>query len=134
MKTIHFPSGELGAGSVREIFDEKYYTDLDGGILEAFGRLFKNNVKLYVYPMLDAKTDGLVTVENLEVPSELRTLYRYLVDRGYMEGLKNFERNYLRIYSRDVLAKIQSGEPSWESMVPPPVAELVKTRELFGYR
>ncbi len=33
----------LGATSLLELFDEKYYSELDGGILEAFGRLFKND-------------------------------------------------------------------------------------------
>ena len=51
----------MGAGSLRELFDEQYYADLDGGILESFGRLFKNDLKLYVYPLLDQQTGELVT-------------------------------------------------------------------------
>jgi hypothetical protein len=30
--------------------------------------------------------------------------------------------------------KIQSGDPSWESMVPPEVAQIIKSRGFFGYR
>ncbi len=47
----------MGAGSLCELFDEKYYAQLDGGILESFGRLFKNDLKLYIYPLLD-RQDG----------------------------------------------------------------------------
>src|SRR5262249_34494582 len=36
----------LGAGSLLTLFEEQYYADLDGGILESFGRLFKNDLKL----------------------------------------------------------------------------------------
>src|SRR5262249_39152173 len=43
----------MGAGSLRELFDEQFYAHLDGGILESFGRLFKNDLKLFVYPLLD---------------------------------------------------------------------------------
>ena len=124
----------LGAAILRELFDEKYYGDLDGGILEGFGRLFKHNVKLYVYPMLGESGDSLVTVENLDVPPDLANLYRHLVGRECIEALRNFEREVLPIYSWDVLAKIRAGDPSWEAMVPPSVAEQIKEKVLFGYR
>jgi hypothetical protein len=40
----------------------------------------------------------------------------------------------LRIHPPDVLGKLQSGDTSWEQMVPPEVAHLIKKREFFGYR
>src|ERR1700691_6360550 len=72
----------MGAGSLCELFDEKYYCGLDGGILESFGRLFKNDLKLYIYPLLDRATGELTTIENLRVAPELRKLFEYLVERG----------------------------------------------------
>src|SRR5262249_31716259 len=41
----------MGVPSVYELFEEKYYTQLPGGTLESFGRLFKNDLKVYVYPL-----------------------------------------------------------------------------------
>lgn len=123
----------LGAAILRELFDEKYYDDLDGGILEGFGRLFKHNVKLYVYPMLRESGESLVTVENLDVPPDLADLYGYLVGRGCIEALEDFEPGVLPIYSRDVLVKLRAGDASWEAMVPPPVAQRIKQKALFGY-
>ena len=64
----------MGAGSLHELFEEQYYSNLDGGILESFGRLFKNDLKLYVYPLLDRATNALTTVQNLEVAPKLRKL------------------------------------------------------------
>ena len=43
----------MGVPSLLEIFDEKYYLNLEGGILEALGRMFKGGLKLFVYPMID---------------------------------------------------------------------------------
>ncbi len=123
----------LGAGILRELFDEKYYEALDGGILEGFGRLFKHNVKLFVYPMLSQEGTSLVTVGNLETPPDLADLYRHLVGRGYIEALETFDRDLLTIYSQDVLARIRARDPSWEAMVPPEVADRIKTKALFGY-
>ena len=62
-------------------------THLDGGILESFGRLFKNDLKLYIYPFLDATTRQLVTVQNLEVSPNLQRLYEHLVENGYIESI-----------------------------------------------
>src|SRR4051812_41765027 len=72
----------MGAASLRDLFDEQYYTKLEGGILESFGRLFKNDLRLYIYPLLEQASGSLITVDNLEVAPRLRKLYGYLVDAG----------------------------------------------------
>ncbi len=122
----------LGVPSLIELFDEKYYTALPGGILESFGRLFKNDLKLYVYPLQE--NDTLHTVDNLAVAPELRKLYGYLADRGSFVALDNFKPEYLSIFSRDVLKKIAAGDSAWQEMVPIGVAELIKQRGFFGCR
>lgn len=123
----------MGVPSLKELFNEKYYENLEGGILESFGRLFKNDLKIYVYPLLDNATGRLVTVDNLKVPPELAKLYGHLVDRGCIESIHNFNKDYLSIFSREVLRKIREGEPGWEASVPSVVSDLIKSRGLFGY-
>ncbi|MBK1882745.1 TonB-dependent receptor [Luteolibacter pohnpeiensis] len=123
----------MGVPSLVELFNEKYYTQLPGGILESFGRLFKNNLKLYVYPLKSQETGELSTVENLQVAPELKKLYGYLQDRGSFVGLDNFNEPYLDIFSRDVLKKISSGDMTWEESVPIEVASMIKHRKFFGY-
>ena len=122
----------MGAPSLTELFDEKYYTKLPGGILESFGRLFKYNLKLYIYPLKNAATGELTTVENLEVAPELKKLYGYLADRGSFVSLDNFKDEFLSIFSRDVLKKIADGDHAWTEMVPPQVADLIRQRRFFG--
>jgi hypothetical protein len=124
----------MGASSLRDLFEEKYYTALEGGILESFGRLFKNDLRLYIYPLLDKASGNLVTVDNLEVPAKLRKLYGHLVDSGLIRQLENVNRDYLHIFSRDALSRIRAGDPSWETMVPPEVATVIKNRRFLGYR
>ncbi len=123
----------LGAASLIELFDEKYYTALPGGILESFGRLFKNDLKVFVYPLRQHQTDELTTVDNLEVAPELRKLYGYLADRGSFVQLDNFNPDFLHIFSRDVLKRIAAGDESWGEMVPSQVADIIKKRGFFGY-
>jgi hypothetical protein len=124
----------MGAASLCDLFDEKYYAQLDGGILESFGRLFKNDLKLYIYPLLNRQTGELTTVENLQVAPELRNLYEYLVERRCIEQLDNFTPEFLPIFSRDVIAQIKTGDPSWSDHVPSEVAEVIRNRGFFGYR
>lgn len=123
----------MGVPTLREIFEEKYYTHLAGGILESFGRLFKNDLKLYVYPLLDPKTGALITVGNLRVASKIQHLYDYLIENQYVQAIRNFERDNLPIFSRDVLRRMREGDPSWVFMVPPGVALLICQRQLLGY-
>ncbi len=124
----------MGAASLVELFDEKYYTQLDGGILESFGRLFKNDLKLYIYPLLNRETGALTTVENLKVAQELRTLFQYLVDKGCIEQLEDYNPEHLSTFSREVLRLIQVGDPRWTEHVPAKVAEIIQQRGFFGCR
>jgi hypothetical protein len=123
----------MGAASLIELFDEKYYTALPGGILESFGRLFKNDLKVFVYPLRPHEQDKMTTLENLEVAPELRKLYGYLADRGSFVQLDNYNPDYLSIFSRDVLKRISANDDAWVSMVPPEVADIIKKRGFFGY-
>jgi hypothetical protein len=124
----------MGASSLKDLFDDQYYTDLAGGILESFGRLFKNDLKIFCYPMERRDTGELETSENLEIQPELKPLYGYLKDRGDIVSLDNFDPACLKVFSREVLRKIKSGDPSWESMVPPAVASVIKSKAYFDYR
>jgi hypothetical protein len=123
----------MGVPSLIELFDEKYYTTLPGGILESFGRLFKHNLKLFIYPLLDTSTGEIITKDTMKVAPELSKLYGYLADRGSFIDLDNHNPEVLSILSRNVLAKISKGDHSWEAMVPQQVVELIKKRCFFDY-
>jgi hypothetical protein len=124
----------MGVPSLHEIFDEKYYLNLEGGILEALGRMFKSGLKLYVYPVEDEKTGRLITARDLEVAPNIRHLYQYLIENGFILEIESFHRPYLKIFPAEVLAKMRAGDPAWETMVPPEVSKMIKARGFFGYR
>jgi len=124
----------LGVPSIYELFDEKYYTQLPGGILENFGRLLKNDLKIYVYPLQRSDADELQTIHTVKVKPDLQPLYDYLVRRGSFVQLDNYNPKFLPIFSRDVLKHIATGDESWDQMVPPQVAEIIRRRGFFGYK
>jgi hypothetical protein len=146
----------MGINNLLEIFNEKYYENLEGGILESFGRLFKALTKLYIYPMRKSAFDRYcqsgegptpalgtsshplandvwINAVNLQVELHLRNLYTHLLENHYIAQIVGFDPGTMNIFSRDILAKIHAGETGWESAVPPKVAALVKERNLFGY-
>jgi hypothetical protein len=124
----------MGLPILHEMFRDEYYSDLEGGILEAFGRLFKNDLRLYVYPTVDETTGDVVTVETMDVPKNLRHLLAYLIENRFIEGLDAVDRKLLSVFPRDVLGMIQSGIAGWEDLVPERVAELIKSRKLLQYQ
>ena len=144
----------MGINNLLEIFNEKYYDNLEGGILESMGRMFRHAVKLYVYPMQQAAYESflrggpqagqlavanafsssvLITARNLHVADHLRNLYAHLLENHYIDGIAGFNEDYLGIFSRDVLQRIKNSDPTWERMVPAKVAEVIKKRNLLGY-
>ncbi len=123
----------IGLVRLRDVLDEKFYTDLPGGLLESLGHLFKNGAKLYVYPSLDKKSGQLITVENLEVAPHLRHLYAHLVENHFVESIPDYNAEYLGIYSSLVLEKISAGDDALEKLVPPPIFQVIKNKRLFGW-
>ena len=143
----------MGINNLLEIFNEKYYDNLEGGILESFGRLFRNSVKLYIYPMrqeaydmyLQQDSGGhsltshafasnvLINAKNVKIVDNLSNLYAHLLENHYIDSIVGFDSSILNIFSRDVLRRIKERDPKWETMVPTPVVEAIKRRGLFGY-
>jgi hypothetical protein len=124
----------VGAGTLHEIFDERSYTALEGGILEAVGKLFRNDLTLYVYPLRNPSTGDVMTTQTFPVNPRLRGLYDHLVAAGSIRQLENYDPRHLTVFSSDVLARIRQGDSSFQSMVPADVAKLIRERGLFGWR
>jgi len=122
----------MGVNNLVDVFDEKYYRHLSGGILEAFGKLFYRDLKVFLYPMKDE--DGVViNSENLKVHPRMKELYKFFKFNGKVVDITDFDEHDLEIFSREVLKMISKGKPGWESMLPQGIAELIKRDNLFGY-
>ncbi len=124
----------LGVFNLISIFNESYYQNLKGGILEAFGHLFGHNVKLYVYPALDPKTGAVITSKTMEVSDKLIKLYEHMHANNKIEDIQNARLDILSIISDDVLSRIQQGKGGWEEKVPAKVSKAIKEKCLFDYK
>ncbi|MFT5230449.1 MAG: hypothetical protein ACI97R_000511, partial [Candidatus Azotimanducaceae bacterium] len=122
----------MGVNNLVDIFDEKYYRHLSGGILEAFGKLFFKDLKVYLYPMRNPETGEYTTSENLKVHPRMKELYKFFKYNGKVIDIENFNPDIMNIFSREVLQKIEDGTDDWEDMLPAGVAEIIKEKHLFS--
>ena len=123
----------MGVYNLIQIFDEKYYRKLSGGILEAFGKLFFKDLKIYLYPLVDEKTGEVINSENLKVHPRMKELYKFFKYNGKVVDIENYDPTILNIFSRKVLKMITHGEQGWEKMLPEGISELIQKDRLFGY-
>ena len=110
----------LGVPALLDILDDTHYEGLRGGTLEAVGRLFADNVRMYVYPRRDHDTQQLITAETVQVPSRVRHLYQHLLENRYIVPIVGANPACRGIDSDQVLRQIQAGDAGWFSQVPPP--------------
>lgn len=124
----------VGLPTIGQIADEQYYEDLPGGVLESAGRLFKRNVKMYVYPTRDPKTGEIHSASMGPIPPPWHHLRALLLDIKKIVPIEGYDESLLSIRTPNVLDRIMKQDPTWEAMVPPAVAEIIKAENLFGCR
>jgi hypothetical protein len=123
----------IGVKVLLEMVNQKYYKHMDASLLSAFGELFANHVKFYVYPSFQDGSAELMTASNLPIPEGIKFLYKHLLDSKQIIDIVEPNPDILHIYSQAVLEMIQSNEAGWENLVPAKVATLIKDGCLFGF-
>ena len=123
----------IGVNPLLELLTNKYYKNMDGSLLTAFGELFIKNVRFYVYPCQHEDSDELLSAANLPLPDAIKFLYQHLIDSRHIVDIQGFRNDILNIYSKKVLQMLQADTEGWEAMVPAKIATLIKEKCLFGY-
>ena len=123
----------LGVINIKQIFDEKSYKGVEGGILEGFGKLFPDHTRLFVYPELD-QAGELNDYTTVKVHDQLRFLYRHLLENNFIFGIETSDKNLFKIYSREVLKQLPYGPGNWEQDLPEGTAKEIMDNKFFGYR
>ena len=124
----------MGVNNFIEIFKEDYYDDLSGGILEAFGKMFYNNLKVYLYPTKNLETGAITNSNNLRLHPRMKDFYKFFKYNGKVVDIFDYEEDYLSIFSRDILSKIKANDSGWESELPEGISEMIIQNQMFGYK
>ena len=122
----------MGVDNLIKVFDEKYYSLLTGGVMEAFGKLFKKEIEIYLYPML--KDEKLINSNNLQVNDNMKNLYNFFKDNNKIKDIVDYDKKLLNIFSQQVLLEIQNKKGGWENKLPKTISKLIKEKKLSGYK
>lgn len=120
----------LGTYNFEQIF-KRDYNHPSGGILSSLGQLFRENVKVYLYPYRDVEGEETTSLENLELEEGFEDFISYLQKRSQLHSISDYDDSILHIYSRKVLNMIKAKEEGWEKLVPKEVAQLIQEKGLF---
>jgi hypothetical protein len=121
----------IGASTLQGLFDPQYYTKYAGGIMAAFGHMFDQKTRLYVYPYKSEKE--CMTAHTFNPPQGLSHLYQHLTTNHLIVDMQNCDDVDTSLHSEVVRKLLSAGNPKWEALVPPAARELIKKRKLFGY-
>ena len=122
----------MGVDNLIKVFDEKYYSLLTGGVMEAFGKLFKKEIEIYLYPML--KDKKLINSNNLQVNENMKNLYNFFKDNNKIKDIVDYDKKLLNIFSQQVLLEIQNKKSGWQNKLPKTISKLIIEKKLFGYK
>jgi dTDP-4-amino-4,6-dideoxygalactose transaminase len=122
----------LGIYNFQQVFTDNEYSNVEGGVLSALGQLFRDNVKVYIYPYKSEK-GHIESLENLKVPQNFHLVFEHLLQNNKVLDVENPNKEILHIYSSKVLQMIVKNEVGWEKMVPPSVAKTINDKCLFGH-
>jgi hypothetical protein len=131
----------IGIPTLINFFEKHYYSNLRGGVLEAMGKFFIDNMKLYVYPTISSvsiddptKGEDLITSKNLMLADDINDLYQFLVKNRMIIDITDANKEWLWINSQVIIKIIKEEIPGWEKMVPTYIEKEIKKKKLFGYK
>lgn len=122
----------VGASLLPKMFDEKFYAQLPGGILEGMSRLFDQKTRVFVFPTKDDKT--CETAKTFSPGPKLDPLYRYLFQNQWITDALDCDDVDTTVHSNQVREWLSQKNPSWKKFVPEKARALIESRQLFGYR
>jgi hypothetical protein len=122
----------MGVRKLKNIIWETYEHNQDN-LLGAFGELFLENVRFYIYPARREGESELMQINNIEIPKAIQYLYQHILENKHIVPVVQFNPDILHVYHKRVLKQIQEGDSEWEAKVSPEIAKLIKEKRLFGY-
>ena len=123
----------MGTPTFIKVLDEEYYTDLRGGLLEAMGRFFIRNMKLYIYPSVDSELGKVIFPEDMELSENVEHLLKYLENNDKILRLRSAKSEFHSITNRVVEELIESGSPELGDYIPRKILAIILEKGLFGY-
>ncbi len=119
----------IGANTLEPLFDESYYENTPGGILEALGKTFDKNTQILVFPY---KTNDICMTTKSFFPKENITgLYSYLKANKHIVDILDCDDVQASMLSTAVREMLAAKNPDWKKLVPAEVVNLIEENQWF---
>ena len=73
-----------------------------------------------------------MTIDNLLVAQNLRNLYKYVRENGFLVSIESWNRENMQFFSRDILDQVRSRAEGWKKSLPESVVEMIETKKLWS--
>ncbi|MGZ3690908.1 MAG: hypothetical protein ACXVAX_05375, partial [Pseudobdellovibrio sp.] len=114
----------IGATHLEKLFDESFYTNLKGGLLEGMSKLLGRFTRLYIYPH---KTQEICLLSKSFFPKpEVKNIYRHFIDNKYIQDIAGCDELAEFVHSDDVLKLIKKKDKAWKKLVPEKIHKLLE--------
>lgn len=122
----------VGAQILPKMFDENFYAELPGGILEGMSRLFDDRTRIFVFPDKNERT--CATAKTFNPAANLTHLYQHLMSNESIADILECDEVDTSVHSSDVLKMLEKRDANWKKLVPEKARRLIEERHLFGFR
>ncbi|WP_372772423.1 hypothetical protein [Mangrovibacterium sp.] len=123
----------MGMPTFDLILDETLYRDLRGGLLESVGKLFHENVKLYLFPYIDTKSGEVVYPDDNHFNDSKKLLWQYLNQTKKILLLKIDSDLLIKQTSEHIKELIRNGDKRLMNFLPPKVYQQIVEHQLFDF-
>ena len=123
----------MGMPTFDGILNKDHYSDLRGGVLEAIGKLFHDNVKLYLFPYVQLKTGKVISPSVDHFKSTDKLLWQYLNENKKIIHLDILSDDLKKNSAENILDMIHCGDESLAKYLPEAVFNHIKEKQLFDY-
>jgi hypothetical protein len=112
----------IGATHLEKLFDEKFYFDLQGGILEGMGKLVDDKTRLYIYPH---KTDLMcLQVRSFRPKPTIKNIYTHLTENKFIQDIAGCDEIQEFVHSDDIVNLVKKKDNRWKKLVPEAVQSI----------
>ena len=116
----------VGAIHLEKLFDEKFYFDLSGGLLEGMGKLLGRYSRLYIYPH---KTNEVCLLTKSFFPkNNVKHIYQHFLENKMIQDIAGCDEITEFVHSKDILDMIKSKKNEWKKYVPEKIHSLVSKK------
>jgi hypothetical protein len=123
----------VGVMNLNNLLNHSIYENASSELLHYFGNVFNGKTYMLAYPFYSQKDKKVIEADSLKVKSELKHLYKHLLDSKLISAIQNFDKKLLDIHSDDVIDLIKNNDKRWKKFVPEKAAITIEKKRLFQH-